>query len=80
MRKLVNRSSRSPGPGPQALKRGQEVVYVTERAVFRLTPQGVTLTEVAPGVDIRRDVLERMQFAPLMPREPKLMPAHYFVA
>jgi propionate CoA-transferase len=48
--------------------------------VFRLTPSGVALTEVAPGIDLRRDVLERMGFTPLMPREPDIMPTHYFTA
>jgi propionate CoA-transferase len=66
--------------GREALKRSQTVVYVTERAVFRLTPDGVTLTEIAPGVDLRRDVLERMQFAPHVPREPALMAAAHFDA
>jgi acyl CoA:acetate/3-ketoacid CoA transferase len=64
--------------GREALKRGQDVVYVTERAVFRLTPEGVALTEVAPGVDLRRDVIERMGFAPTMPRTPALMAASHF--
>ena len=56
--------------GREALRRGQQVVYVTERAVFRLTEKGLALTEVAPGIDVRRDVLERMQFAPLVERDP----------
>jgi propionate CoA-transferase len=66
--------------GREALKRGQEVVYVTERAVFRLTQDGLTLTEIAPGVDVRRDVIERMQFAPHVPRDPALMTAAHFNA
>jgi propionate CoA-transferase len=80
VRKLVAKVEQITYSGPQALKRGHEAVYVTERAVFRLTPAGVALTEVAPGIDLRRDVLERMGFAPLMPREPEIMPAHYFMA
>ena len=80
VRKLVAEVEQITYSGPEALKRGHEAVYVTERAVFRLTPVGVALTEVAPGVDLRRDVLERMAFAPLMPREPEIMPAHYFTA
>ena len=74
------RSSRSPSRAARRCKRGQQVVYVTERAVFRLTRKGLVLTEVAPGIDVRRDVLERMQFAPLVERDPALMAAAHFNA
>ena len=42
------------------------MLYVTERCVFRLTPQGLALTEVAPGIDIERDILAHMDFKPIV--------------
>jgi propionate CoA-transferase len=50
--------------GRMARERGQQVRFITERAVFALTDDGVTLIEVAEGVDPKRDVLDRMGFAP----------------
>jgi propionate CoA-transferase len=62
--------------GAYALKRGQPVLYVTERCVFRLTPAGLELVEVAPGIDIDRDILAHMQFAPIIddpqPMDPRI--------
>jgi acyl CoA:acetate/3-ketoacid CoA transferase len=78
--KLVGQVEQITFSGREALKRVQEVVYVTERAVFRLTDKGVTLTEVAPGIDVRKDVLARMQFAPHVPGEPAVMAAAHFTA
>jgi hypothetical protein len=52
--------------GQYAAQRGQEVLYITERCVFRLRPDGLELIEVAPGVDVQRDILDRMDFAPLI--------------
>jgi acyl CoA:acetate/3-ketoacid CoA transferase len=78
--KLVSEVEQITYSGREALKRGQDVVYVTERAVFRLTGKGLALTEVAPGIDVRRDVLERMKFAPLIERDPVLMGASHFNA
>lgn len=52
--------------GPSALARGHQVLYVTERAVFELTPSGLGLLEVAPGFDVQREVLDQMEFAPVL--------------
>ena len=65
-----DRSSRSPIRVARRSSAARRSIYVTERAVFRLTEKGLALTEVAPGIDVRRDVLERMQFAPLIERDP----------
>ena len=57
---------------------GREVLYVTERAVFKLREgEGLELTEVAPGIDIKRDVLAHMPCRPLM-RDVKPMPDRCF--
>lgn len=52
--------------GPSAIARGQQVLYVTERAVFELTACGLVLREVAPGVDPARDILPHMEFMPIV--------------
>ena len=64
--------------GAYAGKRGQSVLYVTERCVLALRPEGLELVEVAPGVDIERDILARMDFRPLIPRDPAEMDGRIF--
>ena len=64
--------------GPKMHREGKEVLYVTERAVFRLTGQGPVLCEVAPGVDIERDVIGRMGFRPVIAPDLKTMDGRIF--
>jgi acyl CoA:acetate/3-ketoacid CoA transferase len=66
--------------GPQGLVRGQEVLYLTERASFRLTPEGIEVFEIAPGIDLQSDVLDQMDFAPRIAKDLKVMDAGCFKA
>jgi len=52
--------------GKQAIKFRKEILYVTERAVFRLTNEGLVLEEIAPGIELDKDVLSKMQFRPIV--------------
>ena len=76
--KFVRQVAQITFSGVEATARGQEVRYVTERAVFTLTPEGLRMDEVAPGVDLQADVLQRMAFRPLLPHPPKMMAAALF--
>src|SRR5215216_1135960 len=76
-RKFVEAVEQITFSGAYAAETGQPVFYVTERCVFRRTPAGMALTEVAPGVDLARDILGQMGFAPIV-NDPKPMDARLF--
>src|SRR4051794_4699222 len=71
--KLVEQVQQITYSGPYGSERRQRVLYVTERAVFRLGPDGVELIEVAPGIDVERDVIARMGFRPRLAPDLKTM-------
>ena len=64
--KFVKQVGQVTFSGTYAKETHQPVLFVTERCVFRLTPDGLALTEVAPGIDIERDILAHMDFAPIV--------------
>ena len=64
--------------GEYAAKTGKNILYVTERCVFKLVEGGLKLIEIAPGVDLQRDILDQMEFAPIIADDLKLMDARIF--
>ncbi|WP_294541818.1 acyl CoA:acetate/3-ketoacid CoA transferase [uncultured Rhodoblastus sp.] len=77
-RKFVAEVEHRTFSGKIAFSRQQPVLYVTERCVFALREDGIELIEVAPGVDIERDILSHMDFKPIVARDPALMDARIF--
>lgn len=79
-RKFVERVQQVTYSGEYGASIDQDVLYVTERAVFRLTREGIVLTEIAPGVDLQKDVLDQMGFQPIISEDLKLMDSRIFRA
>jgi propionate CoA-transferase len=77
VKKFVRAVGQVSFSGPRARAAGRDVLFVTERAVFRLQPEGLELIEVAPGIDVPTQILEQMEFRPLM-RSVRPMPDHVF--
>ncbi len=75
--KFVDEVEHRTFSGPYAAAQGKDVLYITERCVFRLTRKGLELTEVAPGVDVERDILAKMAFKPIV-RQPRGMDRRIF--
>ena len=75
--KLVNKVQQITFSGEYAREMGQKVYYITERAVFELTEKGVALIEIAPGVDLQKDILDQMDFKPII-GDVKMMDARLF--
>lgn len=64
--------------GAHAVVRGQSALFITERCVFQLVPDGLELIEIAPGIDLERDILAQMSFKPVISSALKLMDARIF--
>ncbi len=77
-RKFLRRVEQVTFSAALAAQSGHEILYVTERAVFRMLGGKLTLTEIAPGIDLERDILARMDFCPEIAKELKTMDPRIF--
>lgn len=77
-KKFVSNVDQITFSGKYARENGQKVTYITERAVFELTEDGVMLTEVAPGADLQKDILDQMDFVPAVSPDLKTMDVGLF--
>jgi len=75
VKKLVSQVEQVTFSGSRAVAQGQEIVYVTERCVMRLEPEGVTIVEIAPGVNLERDILAQAEFRLRVAKDLKTTPA-----
>ncbi|HKK48994.1 MAG TPA: acyl CoA:acetate/3-ketoacid CoA transferase, partial [Alkalispirochaeta sp.] len=78
IKKFVQTVEHKTFSGSYAVKVRQPVMYITERAVFELSEKGLMLTEIAPGVDVDRDVIGQMDFKPVISPQLKTMDARIF--
>ena len=77
-KKMVPKVGHITFSGDYAREKGQKVLYVTERAVFEMRREGLTLTEIAPGMDLEKDILAQMEFKPKIAQDLKRMDARIF--
>ncbi|KRB59520.1 CoA-transferase [Rhizobium sp. Root708] len=78
LRKLVNEVEHVTFSGTRAIEQGQDITYVTERCVMKLTPAGIVLTEIAPGVDVKEHILDQSEFPLIVADDLKVMNAKLF--
>ncbi|MCX5497699.1 acyl CoA:acetate/3-ketoacid CoA transferase [Kaistia dalseonensis] len=78
VKKLVPEVEHVSFSGRRAIQQGQDVTYVTERCVMKLTPEGVMVTEIAPGFDLERDILGQSEFPLLVAKDLKTSPARLY--
>jgi len=78
VKKLVNEVEQVSFSGRRGILQGQDVTYVTERCVLKLTPQGIVVTEIAPGVELQANILDQAEFPLIVAPSLKLMEAALF--
>ena len=79
LKKLVKSVDHITFSGPRAVLQGQEIAYVTERCVMVLRPQGLVLTEIAPGIDLQTHILDQSEFPLIIAEDLKPMDSALFI-
>jgi propionate CoA-transferase len=78
IRKFTNKIMQISFSGEVAVEHNQPVLYITERCVFELSKEGLVLIEIAPGIDLEKDILGQMDFKPIISRDLKIMDSKFF--
>lgn len=79
IKKFINTLQQITFSGDVAMENKKSVIFVTERAVLKLTPEGLMVTEIAPGIDLKKDVIDQMEFNPIISPDIKMMDERIFV-
>jgi acyl CoA:acetate/3-ketoacid CoA transferase len=78
VKKIVSEVEHISFSGRRAVAQGQDITYVTERCVMKLTPDGLEVTEIAPGIDVERDVLGQAEIPLRIAKDLKVTPARLY--
>jgi len=78
VKKLVKACEQITSSGRRAVMLGQDITYITERCVMKLTPQGVAVTEIAPGISLQENILDQAEFPLIVAPDLKTMDANLF--
>ncbi|MBU8910749.1 MAG: acyl CoA:acetate/3-ketoacid CoA transferase, partial [Desulfobacterales bacterium] len=78
IKKFIKEVEQITFSGELGAQKGQDVLYITERAVFQLTLDGIELIEIAPGIDLEKDILANMEFVPIIKENLTQMNHNYF--
>jgi len=78
IKKLVKACEQITFSGRRGVAQGQDVTYITERCVMKLTPDGIVVTEIAPGVSLQENIIDQSEFPLIISPKLKVMDTKFF--